>query len=620
MEIDPQRVEALGPAERIVQTLITWSDHMVHNRPGVIVDAPSTPVGVRWHPVIWVEENGAKVVYRLDKVGKRTQRVRIGVLGEDELVRDGPREVGRYRASGLLPEVAAWMYRQVAEVFALDNEFAAHWASWAFAQDRRDLKVVLAAFMLVQNRTGEPVRGDAGEVIFHDVDYRDVGEAMCLIRRRDRRDLHPKLLLRVGDLLALDEVAAINRELGFGRSARNPAMGRYEKAVTKWLRHREQNPAMLEGLVKSGFRRSVMQLARRVGYKPASARFFEILRWKQHQADDGRREVGLDLEIAAAETWEGLSEAQICERIVATRPNYKRIVGMLPSEIGLTRAIFAAAMEAGSLSDADLIIATPTLEELGLLEIESIRARWSQAVSTAENQRAARIAERVRDASVAEELQEAADSAVKKALEEVTADIRVYVMVDKSGSMDGAIDRAKGYLSRFLQGFPLGRTHVAVFNTAAREIAVQHASAAGVEHAFRGHTAGGGTDYGSAVRLLAKHQPLPGEDTLFLFVGDQVARNFANEVRNSGLDPVAFGLLEVIGSWGHKGTCVEDTAAELGIPCFGIDEDMFDDVYAVSRTLRHLVASTPVKKGASRGPALVEQILSTELLAKPVWA
>lgn len=40
----------------------------------------------------------------------------------------------------------------------------------------------------------------------------------------------------------------------------------------------------------------------------------------------------------------------------------QRIVGMLPTEVTLTRAIVAAAAEAGSLSDNDLILLTPSLE------------------------------------------------------------------------------------------------------------------------------------------------------------------------------------------------------------------------------------------------------------------
>lgn len=619
VEITQERREALGPAERILETLTRYVDHAVHNRPGMVVPAPGTATGVRWQAVTWKEEDGEKVVYQL--AGRAGRGARVGVLRDDGRIVDGAREVGEYRPPGLFPEVAAYIYRQVAEVWRLDNELAARLASWAFAQDNRDLKVILAAFMLVQSRSGEPVRED-GEIVFHDDDYRTVGEAMCLLRAQ--HDLNPKLLLRIGDVLELPRVAAINRELGFGRSGRKAAYGRYYKTVEKWLRHREQNPAMLEGLVKAGFRTTVMKLCRKVGYKPDSARFFEVLRWKQKQAEDGRRDIAIGEEVAAAESWEGLTEAEICQKIMRDRPDYKRLIGMLPAELGLTRAVMAAAIEAGSLSDADLVILTPTLEELALLDVQAIRTRWNVAMSKARDRRAANVAKRVRKAETAEALQEAADSATRKALEEVTRNLRVYVAVDKSGSMQQSLERAKLCLTKMLQGFPQERLHVSVFNTFGLEITLKSPTAAGVEFAFRGHEAGGGTAYHMGVRALAHHRPEPDEDALFIFVGDEGEynnRSLLQEFERNGIRPAAFGLLKVPGD---TGSVVTDTAAALGIPCFPIDEEMFDDPYAVTRTLSHLIASTPVREAGAGAAAprktLVETILETKLLEKPEWA
>lgn len=397
----------------------------------------------------------------------------------------------------------------------------------------------------------------------------------------------------------------------------------YLKAVEKWLRHRERNPRMLEGLVRAGFRTTVMKLARKVGYKPESGAFFEILRWKQKQSAGGHRTLALDTEVSAAESWDGLSEAQICARIVEGRPSWKRLVGLLPTAPGLTSAIAAAAVESGALSDTDLVVLPPTLEDLGLLKVPVIKARWEAAVQATESLRAANIAKRVRSSAVADTLQEGADQAVKKALEEVTRDLRVYVIVDKSGSMEGAIERAKAYLSTFLQGFPLERTHVSIFNTRGTEVRIRQASSVGVGFAFRGHKAGGGTDYGAGVRALAQHEPQASEDAVMIFVGDQAdnSTDFTQAIVASGINPVAFGLLEVVGSWGWKGTAVEDTASILGIPCFKVDEDMFSDACAVPRVLRNLVASIPVgARGGAVRQDLVAEILATPLLEKPVWA
>lgn len=615
---------ALGPAEHIIQAILTHNDHMFHGRPGIVVTDARHKVGVRWDPVTHKVEDGDKVVYRLQKVGKKNHKVKLGVLQDDGAVRNG-HVIGQYRPAGLYPEVATWLYSQVAEVWKLDNEFAARWASHSFGQEHRDLKVVLAAFMLVQSRKGDPVE-EGGEVLFNDEDYRDVGEAMMLLTRKDKKDLNPKLLLRIHNLLKLDGIAKINRDLGFGKSVKNPFLGRWPKAVTKWLGYRERNPKMLEGLVRAGFRTTVMDLARRVGYKPTDPKFFELLRWKQRQAEDGRRTINIGVDVKAAESWFDLDETQICEKIIAERPNWKRIAGLLPPAVGVTRAIMAAAIEAKALSDKDLVIMTPTIEELGLMKVQEVRERWERALKASEDMRAANIARNVQSKEVKEKLQEAADTAVKKAVEEVTKDMEVYVFVDISSSMQGAIEAAKGYIAKFLQGFPPERLHVAAFNTTGRKIDIKHASAAGVTNAFRGIQAGGGTDYGAGIRVLQHIQPKEGTDTLFLFVGDEQARDFTVAVRQSGLNPMAFGFVRVVSpGWGDHGNAVRETAAQLDIPCFMIDNTTFEDPYAIPRTIRALVAATPVGRAvpgrvAPKRVTLVDQILKCDLLQKPAWA
>jgi len=616
--------ENLGPAERTIQSILSYVDHAYHGRPGIVVPDPTAVVGVKWTPVTHKEENGQKVVYQLTKVGRKTNKVKIGTLWADNTIRtEDRRKVGDYRPAGLFPEVVTWMYRQVVEVWRLDNEFSARWASYAFAQEHRDLKVVLAALMLVQSRKGDPVK-DGDTVAFHDEDYRDVGEAMALIIRRDGKDLNPKLLLRIHDILSMPQVAEINRELGFGKSARHPFLGRWPKVVTKWLEHREANPNLMRGLMKAGFRTTVMELARRVGYKPIMPQFFEALRWKQSQAKDGRRTMAIGQAVKAADNWGDLNEMQICEQIIKEKPGYKRIVGLVPKSVGLTRAIVTAAIESGAMSDKDLIIATPTLEELGLLKVQEVKNRWEKAVKSADDMRAANIASRVKNKQTKEKLQEAADTAVQKAVEEVMKGIRVYFMVDISGSMEDAIVQAKSHVAKFLQAFPPDKVHISVFNTAGRELPLKHPSAAGVENAFRGISAGGGTDYGAGVRALMKYQPLPNEDTLFMFIGDEEAGPFTAAVNASGLNPMAFGFVKVRNNPHYR--AVQDTADQLKIPCFLIDEKTFEDVYAIPRTIRALVASTPVgqsKTTVSRTVhrvSLVETILQTDLLAKPSFA
>jgi len=644
-----QRVEALGPAERLIQTLTTMTDHMAHNRPGMVSHLAGE-VGAKWEPCTWVQEGDDKVVYLLTqgkpkatkvkakgakgKVKVRQEKTRAGVLQDNgDVVMEGV-VMGQYRKPNdrkkLYPEVAAYLYRQVAAVFAMDNEFAARWASYAFAQKNNDLKVILAAFMLVQDRSGAPVIED-GEVLFYDDDFRAVGEAMFLIRGRGDRSMDPKQILRVGEVLQLDEIAAINRELGFGKSARKVALGRYKKAVHKWLLYRENNPKMLAGLVKGGMGGFTKTLARKTQYKPQSDAFFEALGWAQ-KVRFGHRTVGIGKDFGSGDTYEGLDEKGICEKIVADKPGYKRLVGLLPKGQEMTPAIMAACIEAGSLSDKDLILLTPTLEALGLLTVEPFKSRWKEATKKAEDQRAANIARNVQSKEAREGLAEATDVATAKAFEEVTRGLRVYCMVDKSASMQGALDTAVDYLTKFLGGFPLDRLHVSVFNSNGTEITIKAPKRAAVAHAFKAHGAGGGTVYASGVAAVQHNRPQADEDVLFLFVGDQAGESgsqLATYITRCGINPVAFGYLRVVdptGRW-KEGNTVQMAARHLEIPCFNIDETMFtsNDPYAINRVLRDLIAATPVQKaGAGRVAAprftLIEQILKTPLLKRPVWA
>jgi len=276
------------------------------------------------------------------------------------------------------------------------------------------------------------------------------------------------------------------------------------------------------------------------------------------------------------------------------------------------------------------------LEELGLLKDKDIQARWQKATENAENQRAANIAKNVKSVEAKEGLEKAADVATAKVVEAVTKDMRIYVIVDRSGSMEGAIERAKEYLTKFVGAFPLDRLHVSVFNTVGTEVKIKAATAVGVAQAFRGVAAGGGTSYAEGVRcLLERHLPKENEDALLIFVGDQEDHNVDGIVRTiqmTGVSPVAFGMLHVAslpggqhGGFFGRGDVVERAAVEMGIPCFQIEEGIFADPYAVPRTIRNLIAATPVRKAVTmaapvRRTPLIEEILNTPLLSKPVWA
>ncbi len=576
----------LGPAEKLLDLVLSSSAHLWHNRPGFELQGKWAPRPKKGAAL----PKGAKLV-----------------------------------SPGLHESAAVTLYEKLLEIYALNQDLMAHFASYALTQtDWRDLKVACAALMLVQSRSGQPVREDDGEVAFHDDDYRQIGEAMLLLyEKKSTRMLTPKAVLRVAELLELPAIAKLNRKAGFGDpAAKKPPLGRWKRAATKWLAYREQNPALLAGLVKAGFKETIKQLARKAGYKPQGQAFFEVLGWKQKQAAAGHRTVGLSgLAVQKSDRFDGLSEAEICEAIDTQRLSYKEVVGRLPKELGLTPAIMAALVP--SLSDRDLRILTPTLESLGLMADAEIRTRWEQAIASATDQRSLNIAKNVQSKQLKEKLAEAADVAAQKAVSAATkdTDVRVLFLIDKSGSMQGAIEQSKEALSKILAGFPLEKLHCATFDTVGTVLRPKAATRTAVQHMLATVKADGGTVHAAAVRALAQTGltfPVSAR-LVVIVVGDEAGEagdQFARVFRDVGYQVSALALLLSLAPSAARGMTVRSCAASLGVPYSEVDVTSFDDPYQVPRVLQALL-DAPVAVGAAPRQGWVERVMTTKLLALP---
>ncbi len=576
-----------GPAERLLDLVLRSGAHLWHNRPGVDLNG-------RW---------------------VAAKAIRKALLPGAAPVRPG-----------LHVPAAVELYTRLLELFQLNPELMAHFASYALLEtDWRDLKVATCALMLVQPRAGAPIRGDDGAIEFLDDDYRAVGEAMILFYQKgSTRMLNPKGVLRVAELLAVDAIAVINRKAGFGDPAsKKPPLGRWKSAAKQWLAMRESNLPMLEGLVKAGFKETIKKLARKAGYRPQTQAFFEVLGWRQSQADDGHRTIGLtDLNLKKSMRFDGLSEEEICARIVEEKLGYKETVGRLPKEVGLTPAIMAVLLP--SLSDRDLRMMTPTLESLGLLEDREIKARWEAAIRTATDQRALNVAKNVKSRALKEKLEEAADHAVKVAVSEATrdGDLEVIFLIDKSGSMEGAIEQSKEALSRILAGFPLERLHVAAFDTSGTVLRPKAASRLAVQHMLRDLRASGGTTYGAGAAALHRDglRIRPEAKLILIAAGDEAGeagQTFAQVLTDLGYRPAAMALIVAVAGMG-RGLTVRGAAAALQVPFSEIEASSFDDPYQVPRVLKALLDAPVIAGGIAVVPSMwVEKVMKTPILQKP---
>jgi hypothetical protein len=382
---------------------------------------------------------------------------------------------------------------------------------------------------------------------------------------------------------------------------------------------REANPAMLEGLVRAGYKETIKNIARKVGYKPQSERFFAVLGWKQSQADEGHRTIGLDgLELEKRDRFDDLSEAEICETVVTQRLSYKDVVGRLPKDMGLTPAIMVSLLP--SLSDRDLRQLTPTLEELGLMADPDIRAAWEKAIDSATDQRGLNIAKNVQSKELRERLEASSDKAVQKAVAEATegADIHVMFLIDRSGSMQGALEKSVEALSRILAGFPLEKLHIASFDTMGTTHRPKAASRAAVAHMLSGVSAGGGTMHGAALYALHRDgvRVPPGAKLVVIVVGDEAGESgerFAELFGQLGYLVSAMALILNVAY--TRGRTVTEAARTLGVPFSTITVEQFDDPYQVPRVLQTILEAPPPSSLPGSGQsAWVEKVMSTPLL------
>lgn len=642
-----QRVEGLGPAERLIATMTNPTDHLVHNSNGILSTDARHNIGVRWVRASHKDIEGeGRVVFRLDrqrnKKGKEvTKRVRVGVVGDDGIIRDGARVVGEYRKAGLYPEVAVWMYQSIADIWKDDPEFVAHWASWAFPREHKDMKVMLAAFLLAQaDRVGAAIKD--GEDTFYDDDFRAIGEAMLLLHGKGKNGFDTKLVTRVGQVLKIPGIREINAKLGFGNSDKHPHLGRYPKTVERWLRHRELNTKILDGLVRGGQKKMVRGLAASVRYKPTTPMFFDKLDWNQKQSKDGRRSMALGEQMSSgAVDWSGLSEAEVCEKITAERLSSKVVVSRIAHLGGWTRAVMAACIDAG-MSNRDIELYSLSLEDLGLLDVPAYRKKWETALAANKSDmRAANLAKNMRKAENVAVMEEAADTTARAVMEEALKGIVIGFVIDISPSQQNAIEESKKFIQKLIPCFPQEKFFASAFHSNPKPLSFPAWNRAAIAKVVGRLTCTGGTRYGEGINgLVQAGMVVPNDHDLVLFiVGDQEdgSRTLERAIQARGLHPTAIVWHQTPSGMGYGGGrmvndgAVTQASAALGIPLIRMDllKDAVDaaDPYTFLRTLRDLIKSTPVAAARQFAPVaqrprftLVEEILKTELIQKPAWA
>jgi len=464
-----------------------------------------------------------------------------------------------------------------------DPLFLAHFTSYVINKlDSKDLKVVATFANSLSDADGTPF--SAGSE-YKKPNWRMISQA-ALCR------LDPKLTMRV--------VRIANSKMKFGSKAEATHFSKHLKtALCKYLRYREANPKLLEGVRKAGLKNTVETLYRiaRIAPSPEAVR---ILGWKQKPGFPGS-------EVELKKTpfnFEGMSDLEIAQKIQGERLPPTGVLGALPRSIS---PVIAAAILEQSTGN-QVVVLTEMFEEQGLLKNDEVRKVYQEKLKTAKT-----ALDRVERFKVEMDEQTAAvlKTAKSEQRKEDVGDLgKFFLNIDISGSMSVAVQVAidKGSILAECIKNPSENFFWGVFNTSG-SILVRPKTFEkdAFAHSLYGIRPTGGTDclalYAQALRLGC---------TTLGYVTDQEHNGppinvTVDKCRKAGLpDPKMVVIIDV----GHGDTTLKRGFESCGIPVAVLKPEQLSESALVSQAVKSAL------KGAS---AIIEEIMSEPLLQLPKW-
>jgi len=236
------------------------------------------------------------------------------------------------------------------------------------------------------------------------------------------QDLDPKMVHRVKQLSMLKfSVPNILSE------ARHQAMG-LMNAIRRYLRFRETKHQFLEGIRKSGLRKTYIDLYRKMQMKPPDC-VCAAMKWKQK---DGRN---IELQKSIF-NFNDMTPLAIAKKIRNEKLSVLGVIGALPK---ITPTIAVALLECASGKEA--LILTELFEKQGILKDDEVAKLFQSKIKEAGT-----TVDRVENLSksASDEVQKMMKKARSEVRKEEMSDIgKIFIHIDKSGSMQEAIEFAK---------------------------------------------------------------------------------------------------------------------------------------------------------------------------------
>jgi hypothetical protein len=474
--------------------------------------------------------------------------------------------------------------KSFSELAEKDPLFLAHFTSYCFKNlDSKDLKVVATFMSSLSDADGAPFEPGSE---YKKPNLRVIAQAAFC-------ELDPKLALRVLKLA--------NSKRAIGSKTAGTHMSKHIKtAAKKYVKMRESNPKMLEGIKKAGLSNTYRSLYRIARVAP-SPEAVQILRWKQKAGFPG---AGVEIKKSTLFDFTGMSDLEIAQKIRTERLKPQAVLGALPDK--LSPVVAAAILEQCSGDQA--VVYTSMFEDQGLLKHEEVRKVYDAKIRTAKQ--ALDRVERVR-----QEL----DQTTKKLLESAKADVRkeqvgdigkVFVHLDISGSMTAAIDigKNKGAIIAECVKDPSQNFYWGTFNTLGTELKrPDKFTKAAFMAGLYGVRPGGGTD---CLALFKKARELGCDTDIYITDGQHTQGDVATQLRLFRQQGLAMPRQVVIVKCGTYDGKLEAGFQAVGIPVSTIAESQLTESALVTQSI----------KAAVRGAAsLIDDIMKTPLIGLPRW-
>ncbi len=300
-----------------------------------------------------------------------------------------------------------------------DPIFLAHLLSYVIKKsDSKDLRVVLTYANFLSD-------GD-GSLFSPGSKYKKPNLRIISSAAIQNRAFEPKLVDRVAELASIKFGVKKDKDIILREAKHKP--GSLKTAIKKWIKYRENNLNVVDGLKRAGLGKTMQKLYHRVQKAPTD-QVASILRWQQK---DGRK-----IEMKKSQfDFNGMQPIEIAKKIQDEKLSVLGEIGELTRE---TPPVAVALLEQATPNQG--LILRKTFEDTGVLKDKEVLKLYEDKINQASGtiDRVKKISKEASDE--VKKIMKKAKSNVRK---KTTGDIgKIYMHLDISGSMDEAIDFAR---------------------------------------------------------------------------------------------------------------------------------------------------------------------------------